>query len=245
MPNSAFTSWFKQSKVVDANGAPLVVFHGTRKDFCAFDLTRAGEVGDRFADAAFFTDSPEVAAAYASPWTGNDEFNSARKAEDEALSAWGRAVLEHGRHSPEDKAAEIEKDARADERRRAAADVDAMRLPSTGANLVPVHLSLQNPLVKDAKGAYYFTVYKEAFSQAKAEGHDGIVILNVVDAASVATQVPTNVYVAFSATQIKSAVGHGGAYDPCDPDITDRRATAALGALAWIEQSARKVAPHA
>lgn len=33
-----FKRWFKQSKVVDASGNPLRVYHGTRSDFSKFDL---------------------------------------------------------------------------------------------------------------------------------------------------------------------------------------------------------------
>jgi hypothetical protein len=33
-----FKSWFQGSKVVDSNGDPLLVFHGTDKDFTRFNL---------------------------------------------------------------------------------------------------------------------------------------------------------------------------------------------------------------
>lgn len=37
-----FTKWFGNSKVVDAVGKPLVVFHGTERDFSEFNTSRAG-----------------------------------------------------------------------------------------------------------------------------------------------------------------------------------------------------------
>jgi hypothetical protein len=54
-----FKKWFDDSKVVDADGKPLVVYHGTQADFVAFDPDRAGqnfpdqedEVGMLFSDA--------------------------------------------------------------------------------------------------------------------------------------------------------------------------------------------------
>ena len=63
MPGSPeFDAWFKQSKVVDANGKPQVVYHGT---------ARPDRVGNRFRKSratsgpmAFFTDSPELASNY-------------------------------------------------------------------------------------------------------------------------------------------------------------------------------------
>lgn len=43
----AFKTWFVGSKVVDANGNPLVVYHGTEADFDAFD-TELKELGSHF-----------------------------------------------------------------------------------------------------------------------------------------------------------------------------------------------------
>lgn len=63
----AFKRWFGDSKVVDARGQPMVVYHGTNQDFTRYDGIRTGErnidldVGDAF----FFTDSPSVASDYA------------------------------------------------------------------------------------------------------------------------------------------------------------------------------------
>lgn len=34
--NARFNEWFKNSKVVDKNGDPLVVYHGTKRDFDTF-----------------------------------------------------------------------------------------------------------------------------------------------------------------------------------------------------------------
>lgn len=47
-------SWFDSSCVVDASGAPLVMFHGTGAD-----------VGRHFRPLSFFSQSPEIAQIYA------------------------------------------------------------------------------------------------------------------------------------------------------------------------------------
>jgi len=39
---SEFKKWFAESKVVDKNGAPMIVYHGTRMNFDAFDLSFLG-----------------------------------------------------------------------------------------------------------------------------------------------------------------------------------------------------------
>jgi len=49
----AFKKWFGNSKVVDENGAPLVVYHGTRQDFSTFKRkSLARDIGFHFGNAA-------------------------------------------------------------------------------------------------------------------------------------------------------------------------------------------------
>ena len=62
----AFKNWFGNSKVVDENGNPLVVYHGTNADFDTFDnsvnQSKHRQVG---ADLGyFFTDSEKVARRF-------------------------------------------------------------------------------------------------------------------------------------------------------------------------------------
>jgi hypothetical protein len=215
----AFKRWFGDSKVVDADGKPLVVYHGTDADFGAFDLGRAGAVGERFAEAAFFTSDPDVAGSYAARWMNNQNFRDARAAEDAALRDWGRAVVDFGRDSPQAKKAEAEKDARAEKRRRIADEIDTMQRPSDGANIVPAYLSVQNPLEVDGKGRNFRAVYEDAFAEAEAGGHDGIIFRNVVDAGNTTASRPADVFVAFRPEQIKSAIGNRGTFDPENPNI--------------------------
>lgn len=54
----AFRRWFKNSKVVDEQGQPLVVYHGTGNNFSAFDLDHQ--------DGLYFSDSSVIAHEYAS-----------------------------------------------------------------------------------------------------------------------------------------------------------------------------------
>lgn len=54
-----FKNWFKSSKVVDAEGKPLVVYHGTGADFEAFD------------GYSFFTPNTDTASNYANRDRGN------------------------------------------------------------------------------------------------------------------------------------------------------------------------------
>lgn len=62
--SEAFKRWFGDSKVVDAEGKPLVVYHGTRDDIAAFD---GGRIKGRFpnSEGFYFTSSPRHASVYA------------------------------------------------------------------------------------------------------------------------------------------------------------------------------------
>jgi hypothetical protein len=53
--SEAFRRWFGDSKVVDENGEPMIVYHGTQGDFSVFDASRLGETTSaRSAKNGFF-----------------------------------------------------------------------------------------------------------------------------------------------------------------------------------------------
>jgi len=56
--SAEFKAWFGDSKVVDADGKPLVVYHGTTGDFSAFDRSRANVESDLGA-GIYFTNTPD------------------------------------------------------------------------------------------------------------------------------------------------------------------------------------------
>jgi len=63
----AFRKWFGASKVVDESGEPLVVYHGTGQDVAAFDKTAIGEETDFgiFGQGFYTISDPELASFYA------------------------------------------------------------------------------------------------------------------------------------------------------------------------------------
>lgn len=70
---ATFKRWFGDSKVVDADGNPLVMYHGTTKSqegqaFTRFD-TYGAEYG-LFGIGSYFTDDPELASSYAKKGRG-------------------------------------------------------------------------------------------------------------------------------------------------------------------------------
>lgn len=61
----AFWKWFGDSKVVDEEGRPLVVYHGTGDEFEAFDVSRAGENYASDTAGIFLTSDRVLAEGYA------------------------------------------------------------------------------------------------------------------------------------------------------------------------------------
>lgn len=72
--SSYFKKWFGDSKVVDENGKPLVVYHGTREIFDTFDNNKKGKASDTARIGFWFTDSSKFAENFASDiWYGEQE----------------------------------------------------------------------------------------------------------------------------------------------------------------------------
>ncbi len=53
----AFKNWFGESKIVDENGKPLVLYHGTTQDFNTFSPN--GNIESNFGNGAYFSNTPE------------------------------------------------------------------------------------------------------------------------------------------------------------------------------------------
>lgn len=69
--SAAFKAWFGDSKVVDADGMPLVVYHGTTESFNRFRSDKIGTSKNTVSDPEnwrgfFFESDPDAAFGYAS-----------------------------------------------------------------------------------------------------------------------------------------------------------------------------------
>lgn len=166
-----FKRWFGDSKVVDADGKPLVVYHGTDADFSVFEETFKGNFGS----GIYFAGNEDEALAYGekavavylsieNPWEVNADWDS-KLAEEEDFD------------SP---------------------SVDAVLSLPNGRDLLDE--------AKNGDG-----MYGSAFRQAvRRLGHDGIIV-SYPDG--------SKEYVAFSPTQIKSAISNTGEFSDTNPDI--------------------------
>ena len=168
-----FKRWFGDSKVVDADGKPLMVYHGTK----AFDEygEAEGEAISQFAGVPnWFAEEPYTASGYAgAEGSMYPAYLSIKKPltitnfnmNDDADAAYALA-------------------------RRLGVDVGSLYL------------------AKDAK-AYNVVSSPQFVEAAQNAGYDGIKV----------KEGEYNTYAAFEPTQIKSATGNIGTYDPNNPDI--------------------------
>ena len=110
--SDAFRAWFGDSQVVDDNGNPLVVYHGTDADFEAFNSGAESATGV-VSDAFFFTASKGVASGY-----GDQQIPIYLKMEDALTIDFGgksRVFFDGQQRSPSEVAAramEISEDQR-------------------------------------------------------------------------------------------------------------------------------------
>ena len=216
----AFKRWFGDSKVVDADGKPLVVYHGTTGDFSAFDSNMLGSsTQHKTAGLGFFTTTSQgVPDIFTRPKRGSEaereSYARANRLERKLVEAAGfDSIFAMPAHTPERKAIHDAVNAE-----RAASNF------ADGANVMPLYLSIQNPLELSAEEWVKATgwAFADASDEAidniaeriKAGKHDGLMIR-----ATGAGELAGVTWVAFSPEQIKSAIGNNGDFDPANADI--------------------------
>ncbi|MDD3997618.1 MAG: hypothetical protein PHH86_07905, partial [Sphaerochaetaceae bacterium] len=224
--SEAFKKWFGDSKVVDENGDPLVVYHGTNAEFTEFIDTGTYEnTGFWFTDepsnAAFYTNTksiynidkyyislqnPKIIDAH---FSGAGGIGFSPDADyDYVLVGYGK----DGKYFEEFLTYSTDWEKRAEE------------LGLSDAEAIP--------------GESYGTkTTRDVAWEAKKEGYDGVIIKDVIDPG------PSTVVVAFYPTQIKS-VNNLGTWDARSPNIllqksADERYFKALEA--GDEETARKI----
>ena len=208
-----FKRWFGDSKVVDAEGRPMVVYHGTAADVTFFDTLALGtNTNARSARGGFFfAASPKVASGYAMlsesrPSLRNKILKNA--ADSDVLPDDLKQFL---LDASEQFSIEDLKDS--EWIQNAGGGV-------SGANVLPVYLSIKNPMEVDYGGKEYREKkFADVIAEAKAAGHDGVIFRNAEDSSHKEYSEATDIFVAFDPTQIKSATGNRGTFDATDPDI--------------------------
>ena len=208
-----FKRWFGGSKVVDAKGKPLVVYHGTGGNFNTFDMDYA----DREKNWSFST-SKEVAQTYKPQELSGDKIwkklqsleGQARKRFEKQLEKYRDEDGEISEYSAQDFAAA----ANEDEPRQWAADlanaIDGNASDFYDKNgpgkIVEAYLSLKNPIER------WFNGTNKVQRQSVPDGvTDGYIDYDVMDTNNPGSQrLFSTVYHVNSSEQIISATDNNG-----------------------------------
>jgi hypothetical protein len=209
----AFRRWFGESKVVDAEGRPLAVFHGSVE--AGFDSFIRRGIG------IYFTGDYEAAQLYAGSWDAGEWTNT-----DDAHRVY-RVYLQ------------ITNPLVVDAKGADYHDIVFHDLPA------PIRKAIGKPPYRAAH-----VEIEDIARIAPRLGYDGVIVRNVVDEAGQEPggvwwredASPTNVYVVFSPTQIKSATGNRGTFDPADPRISFNRSAPTDAALRTLRAAMVKAA---
>lgn len=198
-----FKAWFGDSQVVDESGKPKVVYHGTPSaGFSTFD-TYAGKYG-LMGSGGYFTESPSVASSYTSK--GKTGIIRRGGTPQEAV---------YPVHLKIDNALDMDIAADAAKWREAFPDygagvTDGMTNEQAFREVEEAMMG-EFPPIPDYEGPEIIQ------SGIREMGYDGI---THIGGGRVKTDGEKHrVWIAFDPTQIKSAIGNRGTFNPNDPDI--------------------------
>ena len=172
--NQNFKNWFGNSKVIDNNGEPLVVYHGTASKFTEFTHKKAQDKTGRRMKMGW----------------GKGKFYFV-ESEQIALIA-GSGAKERGEGKEEPLAMPV---------------YLKIEKPITGDEYIARLEAVLGKEQRESEVSERDKAIKKLDISLKKEGYDGI----ISDLGSLAVFFPT---------QIKSAIGNSGAFDPNNPDIT-------------------------
>jgi len=211
----AFKRWFGDSKVVDAQGKPLVVYHGTRGKFTTFDYSKIGEQGRAEGAGFYFTNSKKVASGYGQPM---EVFLSIKKPLAYDAKPFSNAVVQKIVARVAELEAKDEGGDIADGFLANFGDVRSeglRRVIKTAADMIAEDETALDQL----SGIVGSGVRPQFVNQAARDvtGFDGV----VADGFSNSGGSDNRIFVAFFPEQIKSATDNKGTFDSTDPDITN------------------------
>ena len=201
-------------------------YHGTTADFDEFDPALAGSGGANFGEMTFLTSSPDVASGYsAAKQSKNKTVMEAIELSEAARWKYFNAIRVNGKDSKEANALKDDYYKTRELASQASKDADDYQSVTSGANVIPANVK-GNILDYDADGASWRQANKNAIEQAKIGGYDGVRIKNVVDAATVNTQKPSDVMAIFDPSNIRST---NAAFDPAKTDSSNLLASKGAG----------------
>jgi len=205
-----FARWFGHSALVDRDGAPLVLYHGSNQPLDKVDADWFGENTGSYTSRLGFwlTDSPLVAQDYADQASRK---MIAGSSDHEAQIARYLALIA---------AAEKRRDFHAVDQlteQMEAFEFSPVARESSGQNIVPVYVSAQRLLRIECDAQTGLNWEVEAVSRARDERYDAVLLLHCADCAS--HTVSTHCVV-FDPARVKS-VFNSGDFDPDRHSLSD------------------------
>lgn len=222
-----FKSWFCDSKVVDGQGSPLVVYHGTSADFEVFNTDGRGKTTGA---GASFSSSPDVAGTYTNGFRDGNIMPVYLSLQAPAVFDCAGANWSRIGKSVRVRLPRVEVSDQEDEQLMAdlfggkanpLATKTLKERSTTLGKLFPGEFLYDDDFISTDSLAEW----------ARKAGYDGAIFLNIVDRgpsgalANEKSQLPANVYVAFRPDQVKSAISNIGDYSVLNPDIRYSRAS--------------------
>jgi len=155
-----FKRWFGDSKVVDADGKPRVVYHGTTNDFTTFDNAAASIESDLGAGFYFSNEPEDVANNYAGEGpdlTQKIEMLAERIFQDDDVEV-DEMTMDVARQMARE------------------------RLSQSKPNTMPVYLSIKNPVVLGGDNETFFDYNEEYNEELDEYGEPTGALVDVVEA---------------------------------------------------------------
>ena len=201
----AFKDWFgdwendkdNSSKVVDENGEPMVVYHGSGQWFHVFNGKSVIHKSNAADNTIYMSDKREMAESYVpGHWFGVSDGEKSKTVKDVILDE----------NSPLHK-------------------IYSWGIYREGG-IYPLFANIKYPYVVDFQGNGSLEgidgmTIDEIVVQARKEGYDGVIAKNIKDVGSTDEEnIPLSTdIIAYNATQIKSATDNIGTFDQNNPDI--------------------------
>lgn len=243
----AFKDWFgdwennpaNASKVVDENGEPLVVYHGTsrRLNNNSFnsEFIFASDNSIIAAGYGFQRKGFSVGIDYALSDFAEDDINSFRNHIDNHIKEL-ETEIELGDDMPFYQEGDLDaKKNLMKELKKAKQEIKNRDIfKEFEFNIFNLFQNARNPLIVDAKEKYWHSIEFEGTTKntdeiakiAKDRGYDGLIITNVIDKGTEVSKngeyaEVANDYIVFNSNQVKSATDNIGGFSSANNDIYD------------------------
>jgi hypothetical protein len=200
------------SKVVDENGEPLPVYHGTNQEFTKFSKKRIGKnTSAKSSIAFFFTENRDEAQEYADLSAKHQVTNA--PSVERKLKGLQKKISDAERIGNWDLSEKLYLDLED-------LELGAAREGAIGQKIIEVFLNIRSANTVGLNDSFNGYEVGAEITQSKKENRDGVHLVNVYDPVGERTSAfSTNQWVALDPSQIKSAAGNNGNFDEKSDDI--------------------------